>query len=67
MSRVDYADMLLIERPPEELIEEVNALFTKPEEITVLESRLADGGEKAVREYAYRLAERLKDEYRRIS
>lgn len=67
MSRVDYADMLLIERPPEELIEGVNALFTKPEEITVLESRLADGGEKAVREYAYRLAERLKDEYRRIS
>lgn len=66
MSRVEYVDMLLHERPDEELAALVEDMTRKPAEVAELEQSLKDSGSYGGRLAAERLASRLKAEYRRM-
>ncbi len=67
LSRVNFSELLLKERPPEQLVNEINAMFREPEEIAEIKAKRSKGDKKAAEEAARSLAESLKAKYRRIS
>lgn len=67
MSRVEYADSLLHDRPDGEIYEEMERLTAKPEEIVKLEEVIAGGDRNAARKETDRLVSGLKSGYRGIS
>ncbi len=67
MSRVEYADSLLHDRPDDEMTQEIARMTEKPEELIKLEDVIAGGSKSEIRSETDRLTAGLKTRYRGIS
>ncbi len=67
LSRVEYTDMLLKERPDERLTAEIDEMTREPADIAAIRISMRDGHGYGQDLSLKRLSDRLKAEYRRIS